>query len=67
MSRKGFQGLTIDNKVTYLIHLVIRENNSSSPAPIQLAIHEMFRSFVKSTHHAFQAFVVVNRKEKGYR
>ena len=35
VSRKGFQGLTIDNTVTYLIHLVIRENNSPSPAPIQ--------------------------------
>ena len=35
VSRKGFQGLTIDNTVTYLIHLVICENNSPSPAPIQ--------------------------------
>ena len=38
VSRKGFQGLTIDNTVNFLIHLVIRENNPPSQAQIQWAI-----------------------------
>ena len=60
VSRKGFQGLTIDNTVTYLIHLVIRENNSPSPAPIQWAIvgSRDVSLFRKNYSPRIQSFIV---------